>query len=627
MADTIRDVIIKLRIQQDAAKLQVPDFSEIEKAAKDAASRVSAAFSAAAPGASGVASNASSGGAAGVSSSASKGSRRATEDIDDLRERISQAEGLLKEFESAVESAGDAEKQALQPIHALMVQAINDKKAELAAAEESERVKTAAAEKFKQISVSEKIAAFNARKAAEEAAAADKEAARAKKELEEASRKAQAQLNRIAGDMRSAGEGAFRAARGIALWTATSDDQLQRMIKNVAAVQGAWDIASGSINVIRGLSSAMTVASAAGGTYAVVMTQVARAQTAVAVTATIASAAVKSLWGPVGAVLAVVTTVIAAGAIAWRSWAASQKEAEEAGKPVLDLMRQYGDAIRNKNQQVSLFDTEKSILDLQKFESAAEKAKAAAEIGGGLGRGYTVVKKAQEYGRLSYSRTNEENDKAVEKLQSYLAVNQKVVEREKIKLELIREQQKELDANLKKQKEILDTAKKSYEEEKKKVSTIQEQLGKLDAIQKAELERIGKRVKSGTASEGEYKRLEEYSGIETIGNFLKERNRKKGEGREDLLDAFNNGKPLTGQGSNLQEELDKYKKAADDTANLTKETLKRAAELKVQEQQQMKEVAQLLKDLYAEKSAVENLKLLLENQRREQDRRDLGKGR
>lgn len=624
MAETIRDVIIKLRIQQDQAKLQAPDFSEVERAAKDASARVSAAFSAATSGAGGIAGGASGGGAGGVASRAGRRSKSATEDIDALRESIRAAEQQLGALEAAFYELGDAEKEAVAPMHDAIMAAIADKKAELAVAEEADRVKTEAATRFKQIAISEKIAAFNARKATEESTAADKEAARAKKELEAATAKAQAQLNRIAGDMRSAGEGAFRAARGIALWTADSDESLQKMIKNVAAVQGAWDIASGSINVIRGLSSAMTVASAAGGVYAVAMTQVARAQGAVAATAIAASTAIKALWGPIGAVLAVVAAALAAGAIAWRSWAASQREAEKAGEPVLDQMRQFGDFIRNNNQRTGFFDTEKAILDLQKFETAAERAKAAANIGGGLGRGKDVVGGARDDARKASRRTDEENSKAVELRQSELAVNEKVIEREKLKLELIREQQKELDSNLEKQKGILDTAKKSYELEKSRVATIQEQLGKLDAIQEAELKRLGEKVKAGTATEGDYARLEAYGNIEPVGQFLQERNRKKGEGKENLLTPFNNGKPLTGQGSNLQDELDKYKKAADDTAKLTKETLKRAAELKVQEQQQMKEVAQLLKDLYAEKSAVENLKLFLENQRREQDRRDVG---
>lgn len=622
MADTIRDVIIKLRIQQDAAKLQVPDFSAIEQAAKESAAKVSQSFSASSAGAS--AGGGASGGAGSIGGRASKSSKGAKEDVDSLREAIRAAESQLGALEAAFGELSDAEKEAVQPMHDAVMQAIADKKAELAVVEESARVKEDAAAKFKQIAVSEKVAAFNARKASEEAAAADKEAARAKKELEESSRKAQAQLNRIAGDMRSAGEGAFRAARGIALWTATSDENLHKMIQTVGKVQAAWDAWSGSLNLIRGVSSAMTAVSAAGGIYAVVMTQVARAQAAVAATAIAASTAIKALWGPVGAILAVIAAALAAGAIAWSSWSAGQKEAAEAGKPVLDLMRSMGDAIRNNNQTVSFFDTEQAILDLKKFETAAERAKAASEIGAGLGSGYKVKGMAEQEARDSFRQTDEENSKGVERLESYLRVNEKVIEREKMKLGLIREQQKELDANLKKQQGILDIAKQTYETEKARIATIQESLGKLDAIQQAELKRIGDRIKAGTATEGDYARLEAYGNIEPVGNFLKERNRKKGEGKEDLLTPFNNGTPLTGQGSNLQTTLDNYKKESEATARLMQETLKKAAELKTQEQQQFNKVAQLLKELYAEKSAVENLKLLLENQKREQDRRDLG---
>lgn len=464
-----------------------------------------------------------------------------------------------------------------------------------------------------------------------------------------------AEANFKIGDaLKQGGEGAFTAARGFAFLFTSTDEGYQELIANVTAAQGAFDLFKGTFETVKGLTTAYTAilasqsaaqtvnaataaaaatgqaavaATAAtgtvtGGAYAVVMWVVAAAQTAVAVTAAAAAAAIAVLWGPIGVALAVVTALVAAAYIAWNSYAKSQKAAAEAAKPVEDSMRKAANALRAQQDAVARLDMKDQIAQLKEYTTASEKL---ANLPQRRAANKDLFESNRQ--RTSAQIANGQNDEAQKSLQvmeSQVGMTQAAADREKERLGLIREAGKELQNNLDKQKQILETAKQSYETEKARVAGLQESLGKLTKIQQAELKRLGDKVKSGgELTDREAERVGELGG--QVGqDYLKERNRKKGEGKEDLLTPFNNGKSLTGQGSKLQEELDKYKKATDDTAKLTQETLKKAAELKVQEQQQMAEVARLLGEVYAEKSAIENLKLFLENQKRQADKKAKG---
>lgn len=66
-------------------------------------------------------------------------------------------------------------------------------------------------------------------------------------------------LKNVARDLREAGEGAFIMARGIALMTAGTDEDLQKMVRNIAAVQAGFDLFRGSTKLIEGLSAALGV--------------------------------------------------------------------------------------------------------------------------------------------------------------------------------------------------------------------------------------------------------------------------------------------------------------------------------------------------------------------------------
>lgn len=708
MADTIRDVIIRIAIQQQPAKIQAPDFSAVTQAYEEASKKVqSFGIASGLPaaggftpppgmslGAAGVAgefqqSQFGQSGAAGVASRSSRGKSEAADIVGMLKQQIAEAESLTPALDAAVnehlrileENGTDENKVLAQQaidFRDHVKNAIEEKKNELSGMESAESkrvaVMTAASEKFKQISVSEKTAAFNRAKEKREAAQAEAEADRqaenqkqaiavaAKKRFDEIAvsekaaafrrrqaaeesesaaqraAKSQAVINRMVGDLRSSGEGAFNAARGIALLSSQNNESLQVMIKRVAMVQGAWDIVAGGALVFRGLTSSIHAATAAGGIHAVAMMAVSSANATVAATALVASQALNAMtaaavaaatvYAPITIVVVAVTAAIFALAYAWHVVSKSQKDAEEAAKPILDTLREVGNRVRNLNQDAASYDLGKQLIGIRNLTTAEEKLAAirAGRVGeklGANGNGFDVVAVAnQQIAAAAPGRNTDGYKENIRILEGMLNVNEKVIDREKEKLSLIRDQKKELDDSLSKQKSILETATAAYEKEKQRLSATQESLGKLNAIQIAELKRYGEIVKGGgQLNEGQLKRLEELGG--SIGKeFSGEQFRKKGVGRESLLEPFNNGRKIVGEGSDFQAKLDEYKKAADDNLKIVNESLKKAAELRIQEQEQVASVAALLKRLYAEKSAVENLRLMLENMEREQAKRD-----
>lgn len=642
MADTIRDVIIKLRIQQVSTKLSVPDDKDYrdgilnaERFAVDSANRIKEAWS----------------------RSTDKPKETENNGEDDAASKA----------KSAAERVAAAEHKRAESIKKAASTTTAAKTAESrASVSSSQTVVTAAAQSINaestksrsiQASSDTTVEAFRNQAEVAEMASAQTSlgATAAAISVSSSATSIQGSSIKIGDSLKQAGEGTFVAARGYALLFTSTDEGYQNLIRNIQNTQGVFDLAKGTYETMKALSAAYATASAAaaaaqtavavtavpaaagqgavaatatagsvsGGAYSVVMFVVAVAQTAVAVTAKAAAAAMSRLWGPVAAVIAIVTAAVTAAIIVWQAYAASCKEAAKAMQPVEDSMRKAGHALREQNQAASELDLQDQIKQLKEYGTASEKLanlpkrRAANKDLFEENRGATA-------GQIATGQLDEAG-KSVSLMESQLSMTQQAAEREKDRLGLIREAGKELQNNLDKQKSILETAKQAYEQEKGRVASLQESLGKLNAVQQAELKRLGDKVKSGEElNDLEAERVGELGG--QVGQeYTKERNRKKGEGKEDLLTPFNNGKSLTGQGSKLQEELDKYKNATDETAKLTQETLKKAAELKIQEQQQMTEVARLLKEVYAEKSAIENLKLFLENQQRDQSKKDMGK--
>lgn len=147
---------------------------------------------------------------------------------------------------------------------------------------------------------------------------------------------------KISGTVLKAGDAAFTTARGMAFLFTSTDDGFQKMVTNLAAVQGGFDIFRGGIEVLSlarsgvvALSTAQTVQTTVARAATVTNTGLAVANTAVATTATSATLATRALMialGPVGITLLAVGAAYAALVSHQRSSTKATKEETEALK-------------------------------------------------------------------------------------------------------------------------------------------------------------------------------------------------------------------------------------------------------------------------------------------------------
>ena len=135
---------------------------------------------------------------------------------------------------------------------------------------------------------------------------------------------------RVAESFSQAGEGALRAARGIALLTGGTD--IERIVQQVARLQGVLDVFAGIGSTTRGLVTTFRAVATASEAAAVANTTLTAAQTGTAVSAGAAAVGVRGLIAsllPFAGVAAGVTTVLGVGAIAFSQWGREAEEAEE----------------------------------------------------------------------------------------------------------------------------------------------------------------------------------------------------------------------------------------------------------------------------------------------------------
>ncbi|MEX2169512.1 MAG: hypothetical protein WD851_09375 [Pirellulales bacterium] len=180
------------------------------------------------------------------------------------------------------------------------------------------------------------------------------------------------------------GEGAFTAARGIALLSSNSDEDLQKMIRSIAAVQGAFDVFKGTTDVVQGGIQAYKE-------FPEAIQAVTTAQIALNV-------AMKA--NPVGIAVGAVTAAIGLSVLAWSQWgdaaeaasAKAQKAAEAESKAIdrnVGLLRDQlsiasqierakpGDATAERAKALSAIDT--SGLAASMSQAQAREAAAARE--------------------------------------------------------------------------------------------------------------------------------------------------------------------------------------------------------------------------------------------------------
>jgi len=284
LADTIRDVTIRIALEMKKATLQVPDLGS--GASADAAESFKAA------------------------EDATKSAQRAATEYAAQSKRVldtqkAAVEAVANEWGKIDEGLGDLVRSMGQ------IAAQNQKLADTE-------------EQLKKVAAAENKAADEAKKlAAESAKASDTLAAfpaEASKNLEEI------------------GVGALKAARGFALLT--GNDDIEELVFIFARFQGAIDIVGGLSEATRKLTELYGRAAQAAKAMTVANQALAVSNTSVATTSKGAGVAMLAAFGPQIAVMAILALAIA-NVVAWyKHFTRGAKEAAEEAKNLRDVAEQ-----------------------------------------------------------------------------------------------------------------------------------------------------------------------------------------------------------------------------------------------------------------------------------------------
>jgi hypothetical protein len=227
-----KDVVI--RVRTEFVKAPAPDLGPVVKAAQDAGKQAQSA-----------AQQAVSQVTAATQASASKVAAAMSAAANAVGGSVAQQVGALRQLIGSMEKESEERKK----LQAGLTQVIAMREREAAAINRS----AAAHERFKQISIAEKVAAFQRGK--------QEDSAEAMMEAERATLRAQSA-------MRGLGEATMTVVRGFALIGASSEKDVQKIMHTLLQVQGAIDLYKGLTGIVLELGQAHRALAAASAASA-----------------------------------------------------------------------------------------------------------------------------------------------------------------------------------------------------------------------------------------------------------------------------------------------------------------------------------------------------------------------
>ena len=291
MADVIREVLIRGRMEIVKAELAVPDIGAFTKTLQEQA----------------------------------KLNQELVAKIDETRRAQEESSAASARAAEERKREREAEQAAREEAKAVAAEKRRQREEERAAALAAAAAAKAAAEAAKKQQDAEREAAEAARAAEEAAREASERANRERRESERLQRQINDQVIKGAEGFRTAVDGAFAFSRGLALIGLDGSSDLEKVVRKVAEVQAKFDLLRGSIDVVkggietaRGFGAALT---AAGGATAVLRRGLLSAGAAVA--------PLVAALGPTGLIVAGVGAVAAAGALAWKAFGDSAEDARD----------------------------------------------------------------------------------------------------------------------------------------------------------------------------------------------------------------------------------------------------------------------------------------------------------
>lgn len=305
MGDVTRNVTIKLKVEHDAVKFDVPDISPVTRAADQISAAYSSAFS--------------------------KVEQQAARVTQSMQVKPPSDPSDVYGVRASDVSPAANTPSAYKPPDTTPVKAANEKMA-ADARKMFRQIAKDAEQTWREVSL-------NARKAATDTS--------------DYTSTAIPYIARAGESYKMAGEGAFHLARGIALLNIEGEDELAQVVKKLAYYQGVFDIFKGGVDVIRGVTVGSRNLALAYTATAATATAASGATGVFSTALAVASVAAKSLWlsltGPVGLAVIGVTAVVTAGAYAWYKYGGAADAANAKLQKQVDHLNKVRDAQERLN--------------------------------------------------------------------------------------------------------------------------------------------------------------------------------------------------------------------------------------------------------------------------------------
>lgn len=355
------------------------------------------------------------------------------------------------------------------------------------------------------------------------------------------------------------GDGAFAAARGVALLVTSNDEDMQKMLETVAAIQGTFDLFKGSTDIIIGTVEAMramraskvaaaaasgiaakatvaeTAATTAQASASLGATGAATAQSAanvgIATTATTASVAMTALnvaMGPIGIAIAAIGAVVVGIIALFSDWGESQEELEERTLETTKALNEQRIAMNElertrrsiANQAAS--SRQENINERFGSESAEAEYEREQRLKNIAAQYKTINEELKREGEQIRARQAAEIAQGVDEWEAMgraiEASAELRVRKQKEANELAREEQRIKREQLQREQDLddlekrkiekrqtardlalkeLETAEKILEREQDRVRSLEERIGLLSEEEASELKRIQEKVERG----------------------------------------------------------------------------------------------------------------------------------
>lgn len=307
---------------------------------------------------------------------------------------------------------------------------------------------------------------------------------------------------RVAGSLKQAGEGAFIFARGLAFLTAGSDENLRSAIRNIAAVQGLFDLYRGGVQIVSGLSKANATLAASNAAVAASSTAAASAA------ASLTQIAVKLLpqLGPIALGIVAIGGVMALMKLPERAeefeeLAEAIRKVKQAGADLDRSLQQQRFELLSPEDQVSQVLQKRSqpLPDVGTFAAVQEEAARIAQRQLGLGSQGVVTDETRLALAQEFVNKGEEANRQLEERKTG----------ERVILDYMKEQGDAKRRELEQAQRTLDTATKQLAVEDRRLQSLDEIVGRMKPAELRRLEQIERNAAAGKTTRRDLAFLDE----------------------------------------------------------------------------------------------------------------------